>query len=73
MFFSLGGKYQYETRNEARYFFAFNAHRLISDYDALVGPDLANDYEKLVNQIIREVNAGMIEYDLDVSVQEFDV
>ena len=57
MFLSLGEKYQYETMNETRYFFAFDAHRLISEYDALVGPDLANDYEQIVDAILKETNA----------------
>ena len=57
VFLSLGEKYQYETMNETRYFFAFDAHRLISEYDALVGPDLANDYEQIVDAILKETNA----------------
>ena len=57
VFLSLGEKYQYETMNETRYFFAFDAHRLISEYDVLVGPDLANDYDAIVNVIIEETNA----------------
>ena len=57
VFLSLGEKYQLETMNEPRYFFSFDAHRLISEYDALVGPDLANDYDAIVNVIIEETNA----------------
>ena len=57
VFLSLGEKYQYETMNETRYFFAFDVHRLISDFDVLVGPDLANDYDAIVNVIIEETNA----------------
>ena len=57
VFLSIGEKYQLETMNEPRYFFSFDAHRLISEYDALVGPDLANDYDAIVNVIIEETNA----------------
>ena len=57
VFLSLGEKYQYETMNEPRYFFSFDAHRLISEYDALVANDLANDYDAIVNVIIEETNA----------------
>ena len=32
-------------------------HRLISEYDALVANDLANDYDVLVDAIIEETNA----------------
>ena len=59
VFLSIGEKYQYETMNEARYFFDFDAHRLISDFDALVGPDLANDYEQIVDAILKETNATL--------------
>lgn len=44
---------------------------MIDDYDALVGPDLANDYEQIVDAILKEMDAtlepkaGMTEADLD--------
>ena len=57
VFLGIGEKYQLETMNEARYFFAYDAHRLISEYDALVANDLANDYDALVDAIIEETNA----------------
>ena len=59
VFLSLGEKYQYETMNETRYFFAFDAHRLIREYDALVGPDLANDYDSIVDAILKETDATL--------------
>ena len=53
------------------FFFAFDAHRLISEYDALVGPDLVNEYDQIVDSILKETDAtiepktGMSEADLD--------
>lgn len=40
VFFLLIEKCQYEMMNERRYFFAFDSHRLISDYDALIQHNL---------------------------------
>ena len=55
VFLTTGGKYQQIAPDaDDRYYFAFDARHLITRYDALVCPDLGNQYDELLDAVITE-------------------
>ncbi len=56
IFLSVGPRYRSLRPPEVCYGFAFDAEQLIRDYGALVGPDLLQDYEDALDEIIGDLD-----------------
>lgn len=56
VFLSAGSRYRNERPDCVCYGFVFDAADLIN-YGALVGPDLANEYDALLDSVVRQVEA----------------
>lgn len=59
VFLSVGERYRRYAENGTAYGFVFDAERLVLECGALVGPDMLQHYEDLMEQCIAEVAAAL--------------
>ena len=72
IFFSYGPRYRHLRPAHLCYGFAFDAKQLILEHGALVGPDLAADYDDLLDEAVRQVDASLPSLPVDEeSIAEF--
>lgn len=68
VFLSAGPRYRLLYPPQLCYGFIFDAKQLILECSAIVGPDLGNDYDNLIDAIIRDVDASLPPLPVDENV-----